>query len=359
MKILDRYILRELVSPGIFGMAIFGSLWMVNILMKMVNLFVTKGVSFQAVCQIFLYSIPTVVVMTAPMASLLAVLLALGRLNGDSELIVMRALTVGFGRILRPIMAAAILVSCLTMAFNEWVVPEANYRREQVFLNEIVLKKPLPKVAKDIFFSAGDQFEMFVRSYDHETEQMENVTVYQFLKQEFPRITEAKEAHLGQDAWTFRQGRTCVLGVGGQVSNEIRFGKWTYPVEMRHAKRIDKRNKTPKEMNMRELLEEIERQKKRHLRTEPLWVEFWFKTAFPFASLFLCLVGAPLAVTSGRASAGLGVGLSIIIMFVYYILLAFGKALGDAGTISPPLGGWLPNLAMAVVAFWLIRRSVR
>jgi lipopolysaccharide export LptBFGC system permease protein LptF len=109
-------------------------------------------------------------------------------------------------------------------------------------------------------------------------------------------------------------------------------------------------------MSIRELWGRIQEHRAKGLNTTGDEVDLWFKTAFPFANLFLVLVGTPLACRNVRGKGG-GVGLAILIMFVYYVALAVGKALGDNGRLSPLLGAWAPNILMAVVSVYLIRST--
>ena len=359
VKRIDRYILSEMVGPFFFGLFIFGSLWLANLLIRMVNLFVTKGVALQAIVEIFLYSTPAVCITTLPMAMLLSTLLALGRLSSDSEVTALKGCGIGFGRLVIPMMVAGLVASLGAILFNEKVVPEANRRREEVFINEVVLKKPLPKIAKDIFFEGGDEFKMFVRNYSPRDEIMLDVTMYQFRRGAYPIVTEAREARIDGEVWTFRDGRILVLNAqDGGLKEEIWFDSWEYPIKSRHADRIERSNKSEKEMGMAELYAKIQEDEAKGLPTRKNWVEFWFRTSFPFASFFLLLLGAPLAVGNARAGASIGVGLSIIIMFVYYICIAVGKAFADGGIVPPFIGAWCPNIVAALLGWFLFHRAL-
>lgn len=360
IKILDWYILRELVKPTLFGLMIFGSLWMVNLLIQTVELFVTKGVEGQAVFLIFLYSLPMVLVTAAPMASLLGALLAMGRLNTDSEIIAAKGCGIGYVRLMMPVFAMGTLVSLGSFLFNDWVVPAANRRREDIFINEVVLKRPVPKIAKNVFFEGGGKFRIFMRRYRAEEQVMEEVTCYQFPRDPgFPRITEAREASMGEGLWTFKDGVTYIYDPKGQLSQMVRFSKWSHPFSHRHGPRVrGDQPSSAKELSIFQLWHRIQEHKSKGLNTTKDEVDLWFKTAFPFANLFLVLVGTPLACRNVRGKGG-GVGLAILIMFVYYVSLAVGKALGDGGKLHPFLGAWAPNILMAVVSAYLIRSTAK
>lgn len=353
IKKIDRYIIRELIRPTLFGLFIFGSLWLVNLMIRLADLIVAKGVAAEAVFLIFLYTLPTVAVTAAPMASLLGALLAMGRLNADSEIIAAKGCGIGYLRLMVPVFAMGFFISLAAFFFNDQVVPRAMKHQERIMVNEVILKKPVPKMAKDIFFDGGDQFRLYMRRYRPEAKLMEDVTCYQFARTGYPRITEAKQVHMGEDVWTFRDGVTYVYRRDGALTQMVRFEEWAHPFSLDLGK-VDGKSKGPKEMNFLELRAYIQQRREKSLPTRHLEVDLWFKTAFPFANLFLILVGTPLACRSVRGKGG-GVGLAILLMFVYYVALAVAKALGDGGTISPFLGAWAPNMLMGLLAIWLIR----
>lgn len=357
IKTLDRYIIRELIKPTLFGLFIFGSLWLVNLLIRLSDLIVSKGVAGEAVFLIFFYTLPPVAVTAMPMASLLGCLLGMGRLNADSELIAAKGCGIGYVRMMMPVFAFGIFISLGSFFFNEVVVPRANREQQKIFVNQVVLKKPVPKMAKDIFFDGGDQFRLYMRRFRPEDNVMEDVTCYQFEKNGFPRITEAKEVHMGNSVWTFRDGVTYVYTPKGVLSQIVRFDTWAHPFTLSYGP-IGNGPKSPKEMTFWELWDYIKTKKEQGQETRHLEVDLWFKTSFPFANLFLILVGTPLACRNVRGK-GSGVGYAILLMFVYYVALAVAKALGDGGNIPPFLGAWAPNLMMAVLSAYLIRSTAR
>lgn len=356
IRTIDRYIISELVKPTLFGLFIFGSLWLVNILIRMADLFVTKGVAGDAVALIFAYTLPTVIVTAAPMACLLGALLAMGRLNADSEIIAAKGCGIGYLRLMVPVFAMGLVISLVALVFNDQIVPRANKHRDRIFLNEVVLKKPVPKMAEDIFFDGGDQFRLYMRDYDPDRKVMVDVTCYQFEKDGFPRITEAREVHMGQDVWTFERGTTYVYTPAGGLSQMVRFDRWAHPFSIKMGPDVEDGPLSPKEMDLAQLQRWIASRQDEGYDTTREEVDFWFKSAFPFANLFLVMVGTPLACRNVRGKGG-GVGLAILLMFLYYVTMAISKALGDGGTIPPFLGGWLPNLLMGAAAVYLIRSA--
>ncbi len=353
-----------MVAPFAFGLLLFSTLWLAQILMKMIDLFVTKGVAFTSVVKIFVYSLPVVLTTAAPMAVLLGVLITVGRLSSDSELVAMQASGIGFGRIATPLLGFGAAASLAVMALHEFVVPRATHLREKTTLNEVVLVRPLPKIAKDVFFEGGNnRFTMFVRQYDYRQEQMSDVTIFQFPrdgeKSGYPRVTEARIGQLVDQGWNFKSGTTHIFSRDGRLRDDVQFGQWFYPVDNRYADKVDKKDLSPREMTMAQLRDYIAEKEKRGANTKRDWVEYYFKGAFPMASLVLTLVGAPLAIGRGRSGTSLGVGLSVLVMFTYYIIMGVGRTMGENGKLPPMLATWSANLIMGGFGAIMFIRAVR
>jgi lipopolysaccharide export system permease protein len=81
------------------------------------------------------------------------------------------------------------------------------------------------------------------------------------------------------------------------------------------------------------------------------------KFAFPFASLIAVLVALPLAVGVGKKGKTLGVGLSVLLLFIYYLLVAMSAAIGRNGAMNPYVAAWLPNILMTIVGVGLLARE--
>ena len=126
MPVLDRYIIRELISPFCFGGALFTFFLVIDRIYHLTELVITKGVPFHLVVQLLVFMLPSFLAHTLPMALLVAVLLAGGRLAGDMEIIAFRAAGVSTLRLFRPVLAAAVIVMAVTAVLTLFVNPRAN-----------------------------------------------------------------------------------------------------------------------------------------------------------------------------------------------------------------------------------------
>src|SRR6184192_4180611 len=114
LLVLDRYVVRELVSPFVFGGTLFTFFLLIDRIYHLTDLVVTKGVPFYLVVQLLVFMLPSFMTHTLPMALLVAVLLAGGRLAGDLEIVAFKAVGVSAFRLFRPVLAVALVVTAIT-----------------------------------------------------------------------------------------------------------------------------------------------------------------------------------------------------------------------------------------------------
>ncbi len=360
LKTIDRYVISELLQSFLFGMAFFVAIWLIDLMMDLINLIFSKGVPPTVVGLFFLYSLPPTLVISFPMALLLSNLVAFSRLSSDSEITAMKAGGYSFTRIVTPAILAGLFITALTFLFNEKVVPVSNDKFSKLFRREVTLKRPLPKVSENRFFEAGPGRKFFVRRYDSITKDMFGVIMYEGQPQNFPRIIEAEKARLEESQCTFFNGRISDLNKTGADYHYTYYQKMEYPIDTHYVNPDDvPDNKNSRRMNLRELWYYIQELEAKGLSQKALnqnWIEFWTKTSIPFASLIFVLIGAPLGSQSSRGGTGIGIGLSVVIIFLYYVIFAAGKAFANGAYLSPFTGVWLPNFVIGGVGLWLIFR---
>lgn len=361
VKTIDRYVLKELLEPFIFGMAFFVAIWLIDLMMELINLIFSKGVPTNVVFLFFVYSLPPTLVISFPMAILLANLVAFGRMSSDSEVIALKAGGYSFGRIVMPAIIAGIFITALTFLFNEKLVPVANEKFTKLFRREVTLKRPLPKVAENRFFEAGPGRKFFVRKFDQKTKDMFGVVMYEGQARGFPRVIEADRARIEGGVCYFWDGRVSDIHMSGEDRNYTNFKSMEYPIDT-HFVNPDHvpEAKNSRTMNLQELYAFIKDAQQKNLSEGIItqhWIEFWSKTSIPFASLIFVMLGAPLGSQTTRSGTGIGIGMSVVIIFIYYVLFAAGKAFAKGAFLPPFVGVWFPNIIIGLLGLWLIFKS--
>lgn len=356
MRILDRYVLKEMVMPMLFGICAFTSLFIGTDLLRVVTIAMDLGAPLVMVGKLFLFQMPQIIVWTFPMAVLLSVLLALSRLSANSELVAMQAGGVGFYRIVVPVLIVGLVMSGLTLVINEAVVPAANIAYKLTFAE--MRGQTLPRVTSNVILKRyrGNLLEWFLYAarFDSQTQTMEDVAIVSLDRSRPRETTYAPKIVWDESGWFMENGVTHFHDEAGETVT-MRFAGGRQPIDIGQKPRdIVASQKAPDEMNIKELSRHMEILRSQGKDTTKLEVEWHLKWAIPMASLVFALVGAPLGIQSHRSASSVGFGLSIIVIFIYYLIMTAGTALAQGGYLPPLWGAWVQNIVMVVVGFLLM-----
>ncbi len=180
MKLLTRYILRELIGPLIFALSSLTALLLLQQVAKQFGNLVGKGLGWGVIGEFFLLSIPFIVAMTMPMGVLVAVLYAFSRLTAENEVTALRASGISVMRIVRPAIYFGATLGLLMLVFNDQVLPRSNHRL-RTLQTDIARKKPTFALREQVINEVMPG-KLFLRTshIDPATDRMREVTIYNF-----------------------------------------------------------------------------------------------------------------------------------------------------------------------------------
>jgi lipopolysaccharide export system permease protein len=365
VKILDRYILRELLVPFVLGLAVFTSILLVVRILKLVELVVNRGVPLWQILKVFSYILPAFLEVTVPMALLLAVLVAFGRLSTDSEIIALRAAGVSLYRLLIPVGGFAVAVAVLTLGLSTYARPWGNTLL-RTGLYDIVRTRAVAGIKPKIF---NDEFNGLVIYVDHiqpATDELEGVLISDTRDPTTRNTVYAESGRLYSDverhSLTLRLERGGIYSAGpkGHDYQDTRFTTYDIMLDLDAAlSQLRTRSRDADEMTLPELREAIAAKAAQNDPAFEERIEVQRKFSIPFACLVFAALGVPLGITPSRSVHSRGFSVSLVLIFVYYLLLTFGQNLGDRGALPPTVAVWLPNAVLSVVAVWLLARAAR
>lgn len=362
MRILDKYIIKEVTGTFIFGIFAFSSVFIGSGTLFRIAEYVTNyGASLSAVIRLFIYSLPPIIVLTFPMSMLLATLLAFGRLSGTSEITAMKSGGISFYRIAVPVFFIALFVSVFAISFSELVVPRANEAYNRIVRYEIQ-GNTAPKSQEHIVLKEIKDGNIerltYARKYDAATNAMYGISIQEFEKQVLVRVQNAAKAEWKNDHWTMYDGLLHDLSGDGTVQRTLKFSQQILPIQQT-PKQLLRDQKKADEMTMKELRQQIRVMKSQYVDTRKFETELYQRLTIPFASFIFALIGTPLGLQPNRTSSSIGFGISIIIIFIYYSIMTVSSALGQGGVMPPMLAAWIPNIIGVIVGTILIRKAAR
>lgn len=374
MKLLDKQVLRELVSPLLFGLAAFTSVFFAGTYILKITEWISNGMPVWTALEIAVLVLPDTLKFTLPMATLLAVLLGVGRLSADSEIVSMFACGISIYRISVPIIAMGIVLSLTSILFNEIVGPVAFDKVEE--LKRVAMKSEDASTRQFTLFDSSTQALIHVNgALDVDKGLVSDVTILKFEEGRPTATIYAKKAQWAglfdekqKFIWELHDGFSQSIGTD---SGAIGFFKESQTKEIELAT-------TPKQMSLFRKLTET-----RHtenlgfaqltyilsvLHANPdrpikeirkIEVDRWNRLAVPMSSLVFAMIAAPLGIRPQRGSSSVGLGLSILLILLYYIAWNYGSNVAVNGTLPPFAGAFLGNTLGIVVAFILMRSAAK
>jgi len=360
MPRIYRYLLAEMVLP--FGMALtlISFLLLTKQLLNLVDLVLQNGVSISVVLRLVAYIIPATFAITVPMSLLVAVLMALGRLAGDMELVALRAGGVSLSRLYPPILGLGLVFSLGMLVFNETALPRFNEAYKLLFY-EVLSQRSAVALQEKIWVKDFEGMLVYVDSKDPETQDLRGVTI---IRPEQPgqslQWIRAQRGKLSTDPSGFRvfldlyDGTLQILGdPGGENLTTLSFHYSRFDLDLGGAlSRIQDTDRQPEEMTIRE----INRNAGAMAPTDPRrahWLtEMHKKIAIPFACMFFLLCGFPLGTLTRKGGRMMGFVFAISLIFAYYLLLSLGQTYGDDARVPAWLAMWIPNFGVGLLAVW-------
>jgi LPS export ABC transporter permease LptF/LPS export ABC transporter permease LptG len=367
-RLIDTYIVREMLAPSAIGLLVFTFVLLIDQIPRLLAVLVARSADLGTILRVFLNLLPSILAVTIPMAFLLGVLLAFGRMASDSEIVALRAVGVSPLRLLVPVLMLAGAMTALTFYINAVALPRSNQaHRELVF--SLVVSKARTDVKPRTFNLdlLPGQMVLYVQDIEPDTGVWKNLLIHDTHDLREPRLILAKTGQLVVDR--ARQSVRIELGPGSQHSffpndpreyNRTAFASmgWDLPVDEFFPDRKKLLlSKGDREMNLLELGAKI-----RDLRAlgqgRKEWgrfaVEWHKKFAIPAACLVFGLLGLALSLGSKKEARSAAFALSIAVIFVYYVLIRLGEQAGDTGMMSPWLSMWGANVVLGVVAVGLL-----
>ena len=359
MTLLDKYILKQIIEMFIMGVCVFTSIIFASdtfiTLIKQISLF---GIPFNVALMMIILNLPQVIVMTIPMGVLLATVMTLNGLSLKSEITVMRACGIGLNRIAKPIFIFVLIMSVCSFIINESVVPVMTKQSKDLALWSLG-QKNIPEGKQNFVFKelndGGSIKRLFYVGFC-ENKTLHNITVLDTSKEGTIQVLQADEGKTSPEGWGFEKGAVYTVGDDGKILNTTLFDKSVVKFGLDMSKELNKN--VAKEMNFSNLIKYIKNNQLEEQERNSIRIELYDKLALPLTTIALVLIGVPLAITPPRVRYNRGFLFSILIIFAYYLIRALSISFGEAGTLSPFLAAWAPNIILTAIGAILYYKKV-
>jgi LPS export ABC transporter permease LptG/LPS export ABC transporter permease LptF len=371
--IIWRYVFGEVLSPALLGLGVYVMVFVMNALFELAELAIKKDLGLATVARLLLYFLPRVLILAIPMSILLGILVGVGRLSTDSEVVALRAGGASYWKIMSPALALGLagwaLVSVLILGVEPW----AKYQQRHI-MNKLSTSADLRRQIKPrVFFEEIPGLLLYADEVHQEGDFLDRVFIYQSEPDGKELVTVASRAqieydrHDGVARFLLEDGTTHSISPGDPEGYQVsRFEKQMLvrgPDDSFRLRASLLSRPTPR--NFREQsLGELAQALLKARRTIPdgeiqkrfvgmLLGIIHERFALPVACLVFALLGVPLGIINRRGGKASGFTLSLGIAVIYWILLLTGENLVGLGKLSPYVGLWTGNVVLALIGITL------
>jgi lipopolysaccharide export system permease protein len=359
MKIISRYIRGEILKYFGMVLATVVVIYLVVDFIEKIDNFLSAGVGMATAGKYFVFKLPLILTQIIPIGTLLAVLIALGLMARNNELIALRAGGVGLLALIRPVAVFGMIASLAVILLAETVTPVTNSIANQIWLERRTYGRAADAPQNDIWVQLKHSI-LHMKYYHSASRTGMGVTLHRF-DDSFKMVEriEADKAMYVDTGWKLRKGTRQRLNPRtGQFDIEF----FDVTNENLGISPADLRNAAPRaeEMSFMQLHRYITKVKSEGYQVRTYLVDWHAKIAFPFACLIMALLGASLTF-SGKLKEGLplSIALGIGIAFVYYIAFSFCVSLGYIGLLPPLVAVWIVNWIWICLAGLLLLNADR
>ena len=375
ISVMDRYIFTQLLMPFLFGVGAFSSIVLaIGSLFDLVRQVAEAGLPITVAIEVMALKMPQFVVYSFPMSLLLTGMMTYGKFSADSEIIAFRSCGVSVYRLILPALVLSIIVTGITFFFNELLVPTSSQRATTTLTR--ALKQDQPIFKKDnivqpeykVVERDGKKEQVLVRlfyaeKFDGKT--MTGLTILDKSQAErgLSQILNAESAvwDSTKNTWDFSNGTIYLIAPDASYRNIVTFKHQQLQLPQSPFELAALDNKNPDEMSVGESMDYLEQIQitgdKKKILTVAVTIQR--KLAFPFVCIVFGLIGSAIGIRPQRSGKATSFGVSVLMIFGYYLMMFIFGALGQAEIISPFLAGWLPNFIGLALGGWLVAQAAK
>ncbi len=431
MRKLQAYAIKEFVPPFILSAVVFTFVMLLDKLLDLLDMIVSKGVPVRTVVEVFLLLLPSMVAVVIPMGVLAGVLMAVGRMESDLEVTAMKASGISIFTLMKPLMAVAAFLAVVMVLFNNYVLPDANHMAKNLLL-DIGTMRPSAQIVPGMFVEDIEGYRILVEGKDDISGTLENVIIHEQVQGGGIRTITALRGRMEPQS----ANRLRLVLRDGQMHqregeagyNKLDFETYTLEItrseELVRQERQSRGDRELSAMQMRSLVDSLRRQAAiladslETLGDGPLatvgtgetlsygrdnsfpppcdedprvrfnmmsgflaqrssdmriladrigslersisryGVEIHKKYSIPFACIVFVLLGVPLGMSTRKGSIGIALGVSLLVILLYYLFLIGGEHLADRRMMPSFLAMWLPNILLTGAGVALTARSL-
>jgi len=360
---LHKYILSEIWPTFLTCLLVFVFIVLAARMMNIMEWVLNRGVHPVLLLKMIIYLMPRVLLFALPAASLMAVFLAFLRLSGDNEILALKSSGISLYQMLPPVLIVSLLVFSMAILLSLFGTPWGN-RSFKDLVFKIAQSKADLGLKERVFCEPFDNITFYINSLSSRDRMMKNIFLVDRREKSATNTIVAKEGRILLHPKAriitiqFKEGTIFSVGEGFDTVRTVGFDKYNINIGLDDIMpSISSREKSPKEMSLGELMDGIKKGIKDETGHNEMVIALMEKFTIPLAVFFMGIIGVPLGAQIQARGRFLGILISLLVFFLYYITLAGVRSIGETGALPPHVGPWLPVIFLFFSGGYFIYRA--
>ncbi|MDD5724237.1 MAG: LPS export ABC transporter permease LptF [Syntrophales bacterium] len=360
-RIVNRYILREISIPFFMILFVLTFALLMGRILQLMDLMINRGIDVTDVAKLILYLIPSFLTITIPVSLLISILVGLGRLSRDNEIIVLKSSGLSLYQLMPSVAFASLCAFFITAVAGFFLVPYGNFATKNL-LFDIARQKASIGIKERIFNGDFAGLVLYVEELPPQEDYMRGVFISDNRTLREPTTIIAQRGYFISDRDSMRvtlrlqDGSIHTADTDAAIYKKIDFSSYDINLDLSASLGNESSTvtKDSKEMSLPELIKRSQNPGLKETDMKEFIIEIHKKFTLPFACIVFGIIGVPLGISKHRSGKSRGFVIGLIVIMIYYVLQIGGEALGETGMLSPAIGAWISNTILGVVGVYLL-----
>jgi LPS export ABC transporter permease LptF len=361
MKIINKYIFKELFTSFLLGFVVFTFLLLLNNLLYLVDLLLDKGTPVVSIIQLTVFFVILLIPFTIPVGLLFAIILTYGRLSRDNELVAMRSVGMSTMNFTWHPLATGLVFSLLLCYVNLFFIPQIHSDFRKIYI-PLIQKQSSIKFEDKTFIKLAN-YTIYINKVNRKTSKLIGVNIYKLENNVQTRIFAryGKSGNKGDEALVFTLYDGMIQrSQPGDTAKFTQFAFKVYKIAIpQNSMTYVSKTRTLNEYSGFDLLKEIKAYKKKKLPITHLETEYYTRWSLSLATLVFCVIGVPLGVKLQRSTKTIGAGVSIAVVTVYHFVFIACTTFAEKSVFPAKYIMWLNNVVILVPGVVLYYKLLR
>ncbi len=359
---LYKYIFNEIWPTFLVSMFISVSIILATDMLTITEMIVNRGVDVGDIIGMLVYLLPDIISFSLPAVNLIAVVVAFLRFSSDSEIIALKSSGISLYQMLPPVVVFSLLSFLLAIFISFIAIPWGN-RSFKDLIFKIAQSEADLGIKERVFSEPFDNVVFYVNSFSSRERLMKDVFVVDRRDKAVTNTIIAKEARIllypeeRIIRLHFLKGTIFLVEKNLQSSKTIRFNTYDLNIGLQDIMaKLESRQENPNEMSTGELIRKSGKVSKGDKQYNKIMIELLERFSLPLAVFLMGMIGVPLGAQIRARGRSTGIGISLAVFSIYYILLGGTRNICTTGIIPPAMGVWIPDLFLLMCCVYLFRR---